>query len=61
MENRFYSFVGTAGGEWRVTSVAGVVGESLEPAAGLEVQNTYVHEPPPGARWVLRGVTSNQR
>jgi chlorite dismutase len=27
----------------------------------VDVHNTYVHEPPPGASWVLRGVTSNQR
>jgi chlorite dismutase len=61
VEDRFYSFIGTAGGQWRVTSVAGVVGESLEPTEGLDVQNTYIQETPPAARWVLRGVTSNQR
>jgi chlorite dismutase len=61
MDNRFYSFIGTTSGPWRVTSVAGVVGEPLEPAEGLDVQNTYLRERPAGARWLLRGVTSNQR
>ena len=61
MENRFYSFIGAATGPWRVTSVAGVVGESLEPTERLDIRNTYVHEPPSSAKWVLRGVTSNQR
>ena len=61
MENRFYSFIGAASGSWRVTDVARIVGESLEPADCLDVQNSYVHDVPAGARWVLRGVTSNQR
>ena len=61
VESRFYSFVGAATGRWRVTSLAGVTGASLEPADALDVRDTCVPDVPPGAAWVLRGVTSNQR
>ncbi len=61
MDNRCYSFVGSAAGRWRVTRVAGVTGASLEPADGVDVRNTYVQDVPPGAAWVLRAATSNQR
>ena len=61
MDSRFYSFIGSAAGSWRVTSANTVVGAPLEPADSVDVQDTYVQEVPPGASWVLRGVTSNQR
>ena len=61
MDSPFYSFIGGAGGPWRVTNVTRVVGESLEPADGVDVQNTYVHEAPSGSTWMLRGAVSNQR
>lgn len=61
MENRFYSFLGTSAGPWKVASVTSVAGGSLDPVEAIDVQNAYVREPPPGATWVLRGVTSNQR
>ena len=60
-DGRLYSFIGTASGRWRVTSVASVAGESLDPVDSLDIQNAYVPDVPSGATWVLRGVTSHQR
>lgn len=61
MSNRFYSFIGGESGPWRITDVREVIGASLDPAPRLDVLNANVATPPAGARWLLRGVTSNQR
>lgn len=61
MENRFYTFVGGDAGSWNVTAVRPVIGPSLEPPPCLNVLNANLPELPPGAQWLLRGVTSNQR
>ncbi|CAN5812644.1 chlorite dismutase family protein [soil metagenome] len=61
MENRFYTFIGGDRGPWRVTSVQPVIGPSLETPHCLDILNVNLLELPLGARWLLRGVTSNQR
>lgn len=63
MENRFYSFLAGDKGPWNITAIHAVAGPSLEMAPCLDVQNLDLKdkELPPGARWLLRGVTSNQR
>lgn len=61
MENRFFTFVGGNSGPWSITSIEAVTGSSLEPAARLVMQNASLSELPVDARWLLRGVTSNQR
>ncbi|MFN0020813.1 MAG: chlorite dismutase family protein [Pirellulaceae bacterium] len=61
MDSRFYSFVGGDAGKWSVIAVQSVVGPSLKMTPRLEVQNANLLDPPTGAQWLLRGVTSNQR
>ncbi|BCM93654.1 hypothetical protein IAD21_05545 [Abditibacteriota bacterium] len=61
MDSRFFSFVGAPSGEWRILSIAGVAGESLENASCLQIHNANLVALPEGACWVLRGVTSNTR
>lgn len=61
MENRFYSFIAGDVGPWRIVSVHAVVGQSLETTPCLDIQNANLQAPPLSSRWLLRGVTSNQR
>jgi chlorite dismutase len=61
MNNRFYTFAGGDAGEWQVIRQDTVVGESLATVSHLAMRNENLAEIPPDARWVLRGVTSNQR
>lgn len=53
------SFAAGGSGLWRIDSIAPVVGEGLPAADRLAVFEGSL--PPPGAAWVLRGVTSNTR
>jgi Chlorite dismutase len=61
MEPRFYTFIAGNFGPWDIVSVRAIVGQSLEIAACLEIQNADLLAAPDGSRWHLRGVTSNQR
>ena len=58
---RLFAFVGGTVGPWVVTKVKAVVGESLSVTDRIDIINGAVPHPPDGARWVLRGVTSNER
>ena len=61
MDNRFFTFVAGNSGPWSVVKVDAIVGPSLEAAPCIDVQNANRNELPQDARWMLRGVTSNQR
>ena len=61
MDSRFHTFVGGDTGQWSIVSIQTVIGQSLEIASCLDIQNANLQERPSGARWLLRGVTSNQR
>ena len=61
MDDRFYTFIGGDTGPWQFVSHAAVAGPGLEMPARLEVRNANVIALPAGARWLLRGVTSNGR
>lgn len=61
MDSRFCTFVGGDTGQWSIVSIQTVIGQSLEMAPCLDIQNANLQEHPSGARWLLRGVTSNQR
>ncbi|HEY5753703.1 MAG TPA: chlorite dismutase family protein [Chthoniobacterales bacterium] len=61
MDNRFYTFVGGDNGQWRILAIHAVIGESLETAPFLDIKSADLRDLPTGARWLLRGVTSNQR
>jgi len=58
---RAFSFVGGTDGTWRITRSSAVIGAALPEASRVDVIESMVASPPPGALWVLRGVTSNER
>lgn len=58
---RLFTFVGGKTGSWLVTDVKAVIGEPLAMVERLEIINGAGPAPPVGAKWVLRGVTSNER
>ena len=61
MNPRLFTFVGGTTGPWVVTDVKAVVGEPLSVTQRLDIINGAVSVPPVGSKWMLRGVTSNER
>jgi hypothetical protein len=61
MNSRLYSFVGGAAGIWRAISINTIVGEPLDDVGRLHIVTEVVSEVPDDAKWVLRGLTSNDR
>src|SRR5262249_341615 len=59
--SRFFTFVGGTRGIWSVLTCKAVIGDPLPWAEKLDVVPGPVALPPEGARWLLRGVTSNVR
>ncbi len=59
--NSTYAFIGGTSGEWRIRSIAGYLGESLDPAPRLAVRPYEIGggEQKPG--WRLLGTVSNVR
>jgi hypothetical protein len=58
---RVFSFVGGSAGEWSVVSSKAIVGEPLLAVDRVAFVSGSVAVAPDGAKWVLRGVTSNAR
>jgi hypothetical protein len=58
--DRLFSFIGGDAGAWRVERNAAVVGEPVPGVRAISVVPGSV-EPPSGASWLLRGITSNER
>ena len=61
MNDRLFSFVGGNIGPWRVVDINTVAGEALAEVERLEILSGAVPEAPDGAKWVLRGLRSNER
>ena len=61
MNSRLVTFVGGNAGIWSVVETKAVVGDSLPSAERLNVVAGPVSSVPDGAKWLLRGVTSNAR
>jgi hypothetical protein len=61
MNTRLFSFVGGEIGPWRVEYMTSVIGDVLGDVKKLDVIPGAVAEMPEGAKWLLRGVTSNDR
>ncbi len=56
------SFVAADSGLWRVRSVTPIIGETLAPAARIDVREGAIATPEAvSAAWILRGVTSHPR
>jgi hypothetical protein len=58
---RLFTIVGGKTGQWKVISARAVVGESLPLVERLDIVHGAVVALPEGAKWCLRGVTSNER
>lgn len=58
---RLFTFVGGTTGRWTVTDVKSVIGESLTQTQRLDIIQGSLAVPPDGAKWILRGTTSNER
>jgi hypothetical protein len=58
---RLITFVGGKVGEWSVVSIKAVVGDGLPAVDRLDIVTGAVAAMPDGAKWMLRGVTSNDR
>ena len=61
MNSRLFTFVGGKVGAWSIVRGKAVVGAPLLVAERLDVVHGAVPAMPDGAKWVLRGVTSNVR
>ena len=59
MSERLYGFAGGDRGAWRVESIHALAGAPLEPVGRVEVLAGAVPVAP--SRWLLRGMTSNER
>jgi hypothetical protein len=58
---RLFTFVGGKAGKWSVVSVKAIVGDSLPAVDRLDIVTGAVAALPDDAKWMLRGVTSNDR
>lgn len=58
---RLFSFIGSDAGAWRVEQIRCVAGEPIAAARAITVVPGAVAQPPAGASWLLRGITSNER
>ena len=61
MTGRMFTFIGGVKGPWRILRTDAVIGESLPESPRAEIVDSLVASAPPGALWLLRGVTSNER
>ena len=55
------TFVGGTDGTWKVVSTETLTGPSMESVRRLSIVEGHVSQPPPQSKWLLRGVTSNER
>jgi hypothetical protein len=58
---RLFTFVGGKAGGWSVTSIKAIVGDPVPAVDRLDIVADAVAALPDGAKWILRGVTSNDR
>lgn len=61
MNDRVYTFTGGESGQWIVSEIRTVIGPPVEAVPFLDVRQADVRDLAEGARWLMRGVTSNQR
>jgi hypothetical protein len=58
---RLFTFVGGKTGKWSVVSLKTIVGDPLPAVERLDIVAGAVAALPDGGKWMLRGVTSNDR
>jgi hypothetical protein len=58
---RLFTFVGGRSGGWSVVSAETIIGDPLPVVERVEIVAGAVSTPTAGEKWILRGVTSNER
>lgn len=58
---RIFSFIGGVTGTWRVVNISTVLGDPIAEVRRLGIVAGAVPMMPDGAKWVLQGLTSNER
>lgn len=58
---RLFAFAGGEAGQWEVTALRAVAGEMLPATPRVEVHAVPASAQVAGARWILHGITSNER
>jgi len=61
MNPRLFTFVGGKMGQWSVVSVKAVLCDPLPGVERVDIVTGFVPALPEGGKWMLRGVTSNDR
>ena len=61
MPNRLFTFAGGETGLWRVVQIETIVGESLADMPKLDVISGPISAIPDEVKWMLLGMTSNER
>lgn len=61
MSMLLFAFVGGSTGLWRIVRMDTIVGEPLVAAGRLDIVSGSGTSSDPQARWILRGITSNER
>lgn len=59
--DRMFTFIGGVAGPWQIVRLEAVAGESLGRVPRLDVVSGTTNQLPTGAKWLVRGITSNQR
>lgn len=61
MNNRLFAFVGGNSGIWRMARMEAITGPPIPAAARVDVVSGHTVPASAETKWVLRGVTSNER
>ena len=61
MNTPLFTFAGGDTGVWRIDRFDTIVGEPIPIAAKLDIISDSVSHQPREAKWLLRGITSNER
>jgi len=61
MSSRFFTYIAGNTGSWRISRIHALSGEGLESADRMDIRHDSIVDLPLGARWMLRGVSSNAR
>lgn len=61
VNSRLFTFAGGMKGAWSVVKVRAVIGVTLPVVARLDIVNSPLPLSSEGVKWILRGVTSNER
>jgi hypothetical protein len=61
MNDRLFAFAGGDSGIWRIARAETIAGQPIPAAARVDVVSGHIWPASREAKWVLRGVTSNER